>query len=196
VVESVLALNNDPPLSISTRRQLFLSSSGAALGVLLMPGSSSLSIANAEDKLVFHTLEDGLRVADIRNGIGMMEVQADSKVNIHLTGRLLGKNGWIFMNSQLDDEPYRLQLGVGTVVSGLEEGLMAMKEGGRRRIVVPSALGYLDKTLEPIPRDFGNRQRLYTTVMNRGRIDREKSQLGTDLAGMVVFDVELLRIRN
>jgi hypothetical protein len=152
--------------------------------------------AEERPRLSFETLQDGVRLADIRVGTsGTARVGSTSKVNIHLTGRLLGKNGWIFENSQQEDEPYRLQLGIGTMVPGLEEGLMGMQEGGVRRIVVPSEQGYLDKTLEPIPRDYGNRQRLYTTVMNKVRMDRERSQLGSDLAGMVVFDVELLRIR-
>lgn len=143
----------------------------------------------------------GVMVADIRLGNkieseeGVGVVQPNSKVNIHLTGRLLGKNGWIFENSQLDGEPYRLQLGTNSIVPGLEWGLLGMAEGGKRRIVVPSEQGYLNRKLEPIPREFGNRQRLYTTVMNAGRINRERSQLGTDLAGRIIFDVELLRIR-
>lgn len=124
-------------------------------------------------------------------------VEPTSKVNIHIVGRLLGKNGWIFENSREDKggEPYRLQLGSGMVIPGLEIGLQGMVEGGIRRVVVPSSQGYLDKALEPIPRDFGNRQRLYTTVMNSVRVDRERELLGSDLAGKVVFDVELLRIR-
>jgi hypothetical protein len=163
----------------------------------ILPFSPLLPVQAEElQKITFQTLEDGVKVATIRIGSGSSAIQPDSKVNIHLTGRLLGKNGWIFENSQQDDDPYRLQLGAGTVVPGLEEGLLGMVEGDRRRIVVPSNRGYLNKTLEPIPRDFGNRQRLYTTVMNSVRIDRERSQLGSDLAGMVVFDVELLRIRN
>ena len=101
------------------------------------------------------------------------------------------------MDTQAAGEgPFRLDLGTGTVVKGLEEGLIGMKPGGRRRVVVPSAVGYTSRQLEPIPRDFGSRQRLFTTVMNNVRIESEREALGEDLAGVVVFDVELLRIRN
>eukprot|EP00525_Craspedostauros_australis_P012456 CAMPEP_0198114876 /NCGR_PEP_ID=MMETSP1442-20131203/6123_1 /TAXON_ID= /ORGANISM="Craspedostauros australis, Strain CCMP3328" /LENGTH=227 /DNA_ID=CAMNT_0043772277 /DNA_START=225 /DNA_END=908 /DNA_ORIENTATION=- len=154
-------------------------------------------------KLQFTTLPDGVRWADVRTTADNPRMASDkvvtpnSKVNFHMTGRLLGKNGWIFENSQLDDnEPYRLQLGNGSVVVGLEEGMQGMKEGDTRRIVIPSTVGYTNKSLEPIPRDFGNRQRLYTTVMNNVRIDRERAALGNDLAGMVVMDIEVLRIRS
>jgi len=148
-----------------------------------------------EQRLQFTTLDTGVRIADIRIQPSSSSVQPTSKVNVHLTGRLLGKNGWIFEDSQADGEPYRLQLGNGSVIQGLQDGLVGMTEGSRRRIVVPSSQGYVNKQLEPIPRDFGNRQRLYTTVMNSVRVDRERSQLGSDLAGMVVLDVEILRIR-
>ena len=72
--------------------------------------------------------------------------------------------------------------------------MVGMKVGGRRRIIIPSEAGYLNRSLEPIPRDFGQRQRLYTTVLNDNRKDRERNALGSDLAGVVVLDVELMRI--
>jgi FKBP-type peptidyl-prolyl cis-trans isomerase len=158
-------------------------------------------------KLIFRTLDSGVQVADIVQG-QQQQPQEDtdttttvvgpsSKINLHILGRLLGKQGWSFENSKASGEdPYRLQLGSGTVVIGLEEGLQGMKVGGRRRIVVPSLVGYTSKSLEPIPREFANRQRLYTTVMNSNRIDRERQNLGADLAGVVVFDIELVRIQK
>lgn len=156
--------------------------------------------SDSPKKLSFQTLDSGVRVADIVFGSGgsdVMAVRYRSKVNVHITGRLLGKQGWIFEDSKAaGEDPFRLDLGTGTVIEGLEEGLQGMQVGGRRRIVIPSAVGYTSRSLEPIPRDFGNRQRLYTTVMNTVRIEREQQALGADLAGVVVLDVELLRFRN
>ncbi len=173
------------------RRQSILS----LVGMISVP-TAVVKAQDAPQKLEFRANgSTGVMVADIRIGGGVAVVQPDSKINIHVTGRLLGKNGWIFENSQQDGEPFRLQLGANSVVPGLESGLLGMTEGGKRRIVVPSEQGYLNRRLEPIPRDFGNRQRLYTTVMNSVRVNRERSQLGTDLAGRIIFDVELLRIR-
>ena len=179
------------------RRNALWTTAAALLSLNAATGTDVVNAQDAPRKLEFRTdASTGVMMADIRDGsVGGNRVESNSKVNLHITGRLLGKNGWIFENSQLDGEPYRLQLGVHRVIPGLEIGLLGMTEGGKRRIVVPSQQGYLDKELEPIPRDFGNRQRLYTTVMNSVRVDRERSQLGSDLAGKVVIDVELLRIR-
>lgn len=173
---------------------------GASLVPLVVSPSPAFAVADLSQKrLTFQTLESGVQVADIMegNGTGDSVVTSTSKVNVHLLGRLLGKQGWIFENSQAaGEDPFRLDLGTGTIIPGLEEGLLGMKPGGRRRIVIPSAVGYTSRSLEPIPREFSNKQRLYTTVMNSERIERERQALGTDLAGVVVFDVELLRFRN
>ena len=166
---------------------------------LRVPEESSNSSSPQPKKLTFRTLDSGVQVADILQGqqADTETVGPSSKINVHILGRLLGKQGWSFENSQASGEdPYRLDLGSGTVVQGLEEGLQGMKVGDRRRIVVPSSVGYTSRALEPIPREFANRQRLYTTVMNSNRIDRERQLLGADLAGVVVFDVVLVRIRK
>jgi FKBP-type peptidyl-prolyl cis-trans isomerase len=36
-------------------------------------------------------------------------------------------------------------LGQGQLIAGLEEGLVGMREGGSRRILIPSVLGYTDR---------------------------------------------------
>uniref|UniRef100_A0A7S1Y3N3 peptidylprolyl isomerase n=1 Tax=Grammatophora oceanica TaxID=210454 RepID=A0A7S1Y3N3_9STRA len=169
------------------------------LGAALFVGPRQVvAESQVPKKLIFETYPDGVRWADITEGTKSDQiVQPDSKVTFHVVGRLLGKQGWVFLNTeQQEDDPYRLQFGAGEVITGLEEGMAGMKIGGKRRIVIPSSVGYVNKSLEPIPRDFGNRQRLYTTVMNRVRVDREREALGEDLAGVVVMDVEVLRIRQ
>jgi FKBP-type peptidyl-prolyl cis-trans isomerase FkpA len=108
--------------------------------------------ALAEDgrkKLEFVELADGVKIADIALGDkGEAEVEPTSKVTFHVVGRLAGKQGWTFEDSKSqEDDPYRLELGKGKVVKGLEEGMLGMRVGGRRRIVIPSTVGYLDRSL-------------------------------------------------
>ncbi|XP_060106773.1 FK506-binding protein 15 isoform X2 [Heteronotia binoei] len=59
--------------------------------------------------------------------------------------------GWLFQNCGLGqvfdsnvnkDKLLRLKLGSGKVIKGWEEGMIGMKKGGRRFLLVPSALAY------------------------------------------------------
>ena len=74
---------------------------------------------SAAQQLAFVTTPSGLRWADISGGKGDV-VGADSRVTFHVKGRLVGKQGWVFMNTQAEeDEPYRLTMGSGAHAASL-----------------------------------------------------------------------------
>ena len=152
--------------------------------------------ARAAQKLSLVTTPSGLRLADISVGAGDA-VEPNSRVTLHVKGRLVGKSGWIFLDTVQEDEPFRLTMGRGTMIDGLEEGLLGMRTGGTRRLVIPSNLGYRDRAHEPVPRSFGQRQRLFGTVLNDNRKQQEAIGLGegNDVAGVVALDVALLNVR-
>jgi len=56
--------------------------------------------------------------------------------------------GWLYDNGQQFDaswdrgEPFSFQLGGGQVIQGWDEGLVGMRVGGRRKLVIPPDLGY------------------------------------------------------
>lgn len=150
----------------------------------------------AAQSLIFIITPTGLRWADISIGAGEA-VSANSRVTFDAKGRLVGKQGWIYLDTVLDDEPYRLTMGQNEMIDGLEEGLLGMKAGGKRRLIIPSSIGYRDKSRAPIPRSFGQRQRLFGTVLNENRRQQEASGLGdgNDVAGVVALDVALISVR-
>jgi FKBP-type peptidyl-prolyl cis-trans isomerase len=87
--------------------------------------------------------ESGLHYVDQTLGAGASPVSGDM-VKVHYVGKLL--DGKVFDSSrdnpQTQGQPIDFQVGVGMVIPGWEEGIMSMKKGGKRTLVIPSALGY------------------------------------------------------
>jgi peptidylprolyl isomerase len=81
----------------------------------------------------------GLQYFDITPGNGPMP-SAGSTVIVHYTGWLLNKKKF---DSSVDrGQPFSFPLGQGRVIKGWDEGVATMKVGGKRRLVIPPALGY------------------------------------------------------
>jgi peptidylprolyl isomerase len=85
------------------------------------------------------TTPSGLKYTDLVEGTGAMP-QKGQTVTVHYTGTL--ENGTKFDSSRDRGTPADFKIGVGAVIKGWDEGLMSMKVGGRRKLVIPSALGY------------------------------------------------------
>jgi FKBP-type peptidyl-prolyl cis-trans isomerase len=97
---------------------------------------------NAE--LVFEVellqVQEGLKIEDLVVGSGP-EVKEGAKVTVHYTGRL--KSTGVKFDSSLDrDKPANFYIGMGKVIKGWDIGMVGMKVGGKRRLTIPSALGY------------------------------------------------------
>lgn len=86
-------------------------------------------------------LSDGLQYIDVKVGCGS-PAQSGSNVSVEYTG-WLQSNGKKF-DSSFDHggSPLSFQLGQGKVIKGLDEGLVGMKTGGIRRLIIPASLAY------------------------------------------------------
>ncbi len=86
-------------------------------------------------------LPDGLQYIDIKQGTGPA-AQTGSNVSVQYTG-LLQSNGKKFDSSyDHGGQPLPVTIGQKQVIAGWEEGLVGMKAGGTRRLIIPAALGY------------------------------------------------------
>jgi peptidylprolyl isomerase len=88
------------------------------------------------------TTADGLRYGDITAGTGAMP-QKGQKITVQYTG-------WLSTGCQFDTSrqagraAFSFVIGATppNVIPGWEEGLLTMRVGGRRRLVIPPLLGY------------------------------------------------------
>ncbi|OZH52893.1 peptidylprolyl isomerase [Hydrocoleum sp. CS-953] len=111
------------------------------------------------------TTESGLKYIVITQGDGATPKSGQTVV-VHYTGTL--EDGSKFDSSRDRNQPFQFKVGVGQVIKGWDEGVGSMKVGERRKLIIPSELGY------------GSR--------GAGGVIPPNATL--------IFDVELLRIAN
>jgi len=85
------------------------------------------------------TTASGLSYVDLVVGNGPRPASG-KPVKVHYTGWL--ENGTKFDSSVDRGEPFVFTIGAGEVIPGWDEGVMTMKVGGKRRLIVPARLGY------------------------------------------------------
>lgn len=85
------------------------------------------------------TTASGLQYVDQVRGTGA-SAAAGQTATVHYTGWL--ENGSKFDSSVDRGQPFSFPLGAGRVIKGWDEGVQGMKVGGKRRLTIPSSLGY------------------------------------------------------
>ena len=101
----------------------------------------------ATDEVI--TTENGLKYQDLVIGTG--ETATIGKVaTIHLAGWLVanGQKGVNFFDSHDRGEPIKFTVGTDRVMKAWNIGVIGMKAGGKRRLMVPAALAYGDKGVD------------------------------------------------
>ena len=90
---------------------------------------------------ITNTLAGGLQWGDITVGTGAA-VGTGTKINVQYTGWLEATGVMFDTSRQSGRGPFSITLGQHSVIAGWEEGIPGMKVGGKRRLVIPSALAY------------------------------------------------------
>jgi len=91
--------------------------------------------------------ESGLEIVDINIGYGK-QARSGNMISVNYIGSLV--NGKEF-DSSYGRGPFQFPLGAGMVIKGWDEGVVGMKVGGKRRLIIPSNLGYGNRGVGGIP---------------------------------------------
>ena len=88
------------------------------------------------------TLSSGLKMIDSKEGQGNA-VKTGNTISVHYTGWLYenGKRGRKFDSSVDRGQPFNFTVGSG-VIKGWSEGVVGMKPGGKRELIIPPDLAY------------------------------------------------------
>ncbi len=97
------------------------------------------------------TLDSGLQYQIVQEGSGN-QAKAGDRATVHYTGWLYEPNaselkGMKFDSSVDRGQPFQFNLGAGMVIRGWDEGVALMKEGEKRRFIIPADMAYGDRAV-------------------------------------------------
>lgn len=88
-----------------------------------------------------------LEIKELKQGTGAT-AKAGDKVSVQYVG-VLYSNGSTFDSSWSRGEPFSFKLGAHEVIPGWDKGIVGMKVGGRRELIIPPALAYGEEGVYP-----------------------------------------------
>jgi len=94
-----------------------------------------------------------LKIEDIQIGEGR-EVVKGALITTQYRGFL--EDGTPFDSSYDRGTPFQCVIGTGRVIKGWDQGLMGMKVGGKRKLLVPSHLAYGDRQVGALIKPHAN----------------------------------------
>jgi FKBP-type peptidyl-prolyl cis-trans isomerase FkpA len=91
---------------------------------------------------------NSFEMLDLKPGEGV-PIASGKQAAVQYTGWLYeasapDKKGKQFDSSLNSGQPFRFVVGAGQVIKGWDQGVLGMKVGGRRRLVIPADLAYGD----------------------------------------------------
>lgn len=94
-----------------------------------------------------------LEITDIHIGEGREAVKG-ALLFVHYTGFL--DDGSQFDSTHDRGKPFQFVIGTGRVIKGWDLGVMGMKEGGKRKLYIPSNLAYGERQIGNIIKPNSN----------------------------------------
>jgi FKBP-type peptidyl-prolyl cis-trans isomerase len=122
--------------------------------VVLPTGSPDVTIDSDQEPLENGQADDTtmvnneFKIEDIEVGTGS-EAETGKRVTVDYEGTLT--DGTKFDSSYDRGQPFSFMLGAGEVIQGWDLGVAGMKEGGKRKLTIPSELAYGSRALPGIP---------------------------------------------
>jgi FKBP-type peptidyl-prolyl cis-trans isomerase FkpA len=110
----------------------------------------------AGEEQMFNKITDGLHYKIITPGQEGKEAATGDKVLVHYTGRFADPDGNIIVEAPFDSShnrvlPFEFTLGAGRVIQGWDKGVVGMKIGEKRRLLIAPQMGYGFNDYSSIP---------------------------------------------
>lgn len=90
-----------------------------------------------------------LEITILEKGTGEIETKKGDTIAVHYTGTF--EDGTKFDSSLDRGEPFSFTVGAGQVIKGWDQGTLEMKVGEKRKLIIPSELGYGEMGIGSIP---------------------------------------------
>jgi peptidylprolyl isomerase len=128
-------------LSIVSAAMLFAQAAGqqtSTNAATAKPTTQAATPHPAAPAALWVTTPSGLKYRDVVVGKGPQPKEGETVV-VNYTGKFT--NGKVF-DTSVGKQPFEFHLGRGEVIKGWDEGVGSMHVGGKRKLLIPSALAY------------------------------------------------------
>ncbi|RVU84868.1 FKBP-type peptidyl-prolyl cis-trans isomerase [Leucothrix sargassi] len=125
------------------------------LSAILSVGAFVVGCADTGTKTSASTESSGATIIDGTHAFTKTDVKVGTgataatgqQVSVHYTGWLYdpsaaNNRGKQFDSSRSRGRPFEFPLGAGRVIKGWDQGVVGMKVGGQRTLIIPSDMGY------------------------------------------------------
>ncbi len=116
-------------------------------------GCGSSSKTENDEQLQFKVTPSGLKYIDLKVGSGPSPKEGQTVVVNQIVSVVTDNKTKVIENTYETKTPFEFTIGNDETIEGLEEGVMTMKVGGKRRLFVPPELGFARRSVGPIAKN-------------------------------------------